>query len=94
MSPMSGCGSRRVNDRVSDHGGREHGGRDREAFIEHAQKTAAVFVIVLVVWAASGFGYFWPGWVLLFLGLKLGNHARRAYGGSAADDPDDVEALA
>jgi hypothetical protein len=77
---MSGCGVRRYGD-------------SKEAFIRHAQKMAGVFMVVLFIWAVTGFGAFWPGWVLLIGGLKLGNHARRVYGGTHIDDPDDVEAL-
>jgi hypothetical protein len=79
MDSMAGCGVRRSGD-------------SKEAFIQHAQKMAGVFVVVLFIWAVTGFGAFWPGWVLLFGGLKLGNHARRVYGGGA-DEPDEVEAL-
>lgn len=60
----------------------------QQAFIAHAQKAAGIFFITLVVWALSGAGYFWPGWVLLVMGLKLGNHARRVYGGGRVDDAD------
>jgi hypothetical protein len=28
------------------------------------------------IWALTGAGYFWPGWVMLFIGIDI---ARRAY---------------
>jgi hypothetical protein len=63
-----------------------------QGFIAHAQKTAMLFVVVLAVWALSGFGYFWPAWVLLFAGLKLGAHARRVYVHRADFDGDGFDA--
>lgn len=48
-------------------------------FVQHAQKAAAVVLVCLFIWAATGFGYFWPVWVMLFVGLGLGGHARRVY---------------
>ncbi len=50
-----------------------------EGFLAHAQKTGTIFFISLMIWALAGFGYFWPAWVLLFCGVKLGAHARRVY---------------
>ena len=28
-------------------------------------------IVLIVIWAASGAGYFWPGWVMLWWGLAL-----------------------
>lgn len=70
-----GCGTRRF-------------GNSTEGFVAHAQKMAGLFAICIVIWAATGFGGFWPGWVLLFGGLSLGNHARRVYGGRRDDELD------
>jgi hypothetical protein len=65
----------------------------REGFIAHAQKSAVLFAIVLGIWALTGFVGFWPGWVLLFCGLKLGAHARRVYSvGPLSDDDADEQA--
>lgn len=50
-----------------------------DGFIAHAQKTGSIFFLSLVIWAVAGFGYFWPAWVLLVCGMKLGVHARRVY---------------
>jgi hypothetical protein len=57
-----------------------------EGFVAHAQKAAGILFVVLAVWALTGFGGFWPGWVLLFLGLSLGKHARQVYGRDRADE--------
>jgi signal transduction histidine kinase len=37
----------------------------------HAFLTGLADAIVLVVWAAAGFGSFWPGWVIVATGLLL-----------------------
>ena len=47
----------------------------------HAYTTALVDAIVLVVWAAAGFGSFWPGWVIVATGLVLALHAVRSLRG-------------
>jgi hypothetical protein len=48
------------------------------ARVERKHKLRADFVVYLVVnaalvvaWAVTGFGYFWPGWVLGFWGVFL-----------------------
>ena len=54
-------------------------GSSHEGFVQHAQRVGTVVLICVVVWAATGFGTFWPLWVALFLGVKLAAHARLAY---------------
>lgn len=54
-------------------------GRER-AFVAHAQRSGTVALLCVAIWMATGFGYFWPGWVLLFLALRLGIFASRVYG--------------
>jgi signal transduction histidine kinase len=44
------------------------------AFRVHAFATALADVIVLIVWAATGGGTFWPAWVLVGTGLPLALH--------------------
>jgi hypothetical protein len=48
-------------------------------FVAHAQRAGAIVLLCLLIWAMSGAGYFWPGWVLLGLGFKLGIYARSVY---------------
>ena len=47
------------------------------------QGLAFVFVICTVIWAVSGAGYFWPGWMLIPLGFAvmahLGNRGKRGH---------------
>jgi hypothetical protein len=65
--------------------------RNQRSFMWHAQRYGGVVLVCLVVWALSGFGYFWPAWVIVIGGLKLGFHARRAYGRSDDWDDDDID---
>jgi signal transduction histidine kinase len=49
--------------------------RRRRAFLVHATSTGAVCALVVVVWALTGRGYFWPEWAILPLALVLAIHA-------------------
>lgn len=53
-----------------------------KGFVAMAQFYGVAVVICLVVWAATGAGYFWPQWVLLGVLIKLGISARLVYGRS------------
>ncbi|HKP19095.1 MAG TPA: sensor domain-containing protein [Gaiellaceae bacterium] len=46
----------------------------RRLLAVHAGVTAALFLFVTLVWAVTGRGHFWPGWVLLGLGQPLAIH--------------------
>jgi hypothetical protein len=46
----------------------------------HAVVYCAVNVLLVVIWAASGAGYFWPIWVIGGWGIGLAAHAWRVYG--------------
>jgi hypothetical protein len=52
------------------------------AFVSMAQFYGVAIVICLVVWAATGADYFWPGWVILGVVVKMGVTARFLYGRS------------
>jgi signal transduction histidine kinase len=49
--------------------------RRRHALVLHGIFTAAVTALVVVIWALTGRGYFWPEWPILALGLVLAIHA-------------------
>ena len=51
----------------------------RRAFKESLLSYAVVNVVLIVIWALAGGGYFWPGWVLVVWGIGLALHALRAY---------------
>lgn len=48
----------------------------RHGLGEHARAFVAVHVLLVAIWALSGFGYFWVGWSLMGWGIGLLAHAR------------------
>lgn len=74
----------------------------REAAIEHLKAKrefathVAAYVIVntglVIIWALSGAGYFWPIWAIAGWGVGLAFHAWNVYGGSRAITEDDIRA--
>jgi len=53
---------------------------DKRDFRTHALVYCAVNTLLLVIWAASGAGYFWPIWVIAGWGIGLAAHAWGIYG--------------
>ncbi len=53
---------------------------DKRDFRNHALVYCAVNTLLVVIWAASGAGYFWPIWVIAGWGIGLAAHAWRIYG--------------
>ncbi len=47
----------------------------------HVVKYLAVMAMLVVVWALTGAGYFWPVWPMLGWGIGLLSHAGRARAG-------------
>lgn len=47
----------------------------RRGVLTHAATDAAVVTLLLVIWAFTGLGYFWPVWVVMPLAALLGGHA-------------------
>ncbi len=72
-------------------------------FVAHAQKYGLVVLVMLGIWALTGFAGAWPFWVAGIMAFKLAAHARAVYGGrgwgggdgegggesGAAPDPED-----
>jgi hypothetical protein len=52
----------------------------------------AAFAVVIggltAIWAAAGFGYFWPIWPMIGWGMVVSGHACSAHFLKAAEDPD------
>ena len=46
----------------------------------HAVVYGTVNLMLVVIWAASGAGYFWPIWPIAGWGIALAFHARTVYG--------------
>ena len=53
---------------------------NRRVFKTHAVVYVAVNTMLVVLWAASGAGYFWPLWPILGWGVGLAMHAWTVYG--------------
>ena len=62
--------------------------RRERAFVHHAQRSGTILLICLAIWLFTGAGYFWPVWVLLFVGIKVGLHAWHVYGQPVTADVD------
>ena len=50
-------------------------GPTRRGLVAHAAVEAAIASVLLVIWAITGHGYFWPIWPILPFALTLGMHA-------------------
>jgi uncharacterized membrane protein len=50
---------------------------------------AGVIALMIVIWALSGGGYFWPIWVVFGLGIALVSTAWQAYGPASAPITED-----
>ena len=59
-----------------------------QAFFGFVQKMAGIVMICLAIWLFTGAGYFWPAWVILGVGVKIGIHARHTFGRSSS--PSDI----
>jgi uncharacterized membrane protein len=45
--------------------------KSRRALVSQVVAFCVVNVAMIVIWLATGGGYFWPGWVLLGTGIAL-----------------------
>ena len=50
--------------------------RSRQELHDHVRAFVAVQLLLIAIWALSGFGYFWVVWPLLGWGIGLVAHAR------------------
>jgi hypothetical protein len=66
--------------------------RKRE-FRNHALIYCAVNLLLVVIWAASGGGYFWPIWVIAGWGIGLAAHAWQTYGHKPISESDIIEEM-
>jgi Domain of unknown function (DUF1707)/2TM domain len=60
--------------------------RARAAFQRHLLWYLCINGLLVVIWALTGFGYFWPVWPILGWGIGLASHAFAAYGPRADED--------
>ena len=45
--------------------------KNRRALVSQAVAFCVVNILMIVIWWATGGGYFWPGWILLGTGIAL-----------------------
>src|SRR3954452_11810797 len=48
---------------------------DRREFAEHLRFYLSVMALLVVIWALSGMGYFWPIWPIVGWGIGIVSHA-------------------
>jgi hypothetical protein len=65
--------------------------KDRRDFFTHLTTYVVVNTAVVLIWAITGQGYFWPAWVLLGWGVGLVLHALTWAGPLHEVDDDDVD---
>jgi len=66
---------------------------DKRDFRNHALVYCAVNALLVVIWAASGAGYFWPIWPIAGWGIALALHAWRTFGQKPISEADIVEEM-
>jgi hypothetical protein len=53
--------------------------KDKRDFKSHVVVYVIVNTLLVVIWALSGAGYFWPIWTIVGWGIGLAFHAWNAY---------------
>jgi hypothetical protein len=48
---------------------------ERREFVEHLRFYLSIMTLLVVIWALTGMGYFWPIWPILGWGLAIVSHA-------------------
>ena len=66
---------------------------DKRDFRNHAVIYCAVNILLVVIWAASGAGYFWPIWPIAGWGIALALHAWQTFGQKTISEADIVEEM-
>ncbi len=66
---------------------------DKREFRTHAVVYCMVNSLLVVIWAGSGAGYFWPVWVIAGWGIALALHAWRIFGQTPISEDDIVEEM-
>jgi fatty acid desaturase len=65
--------------------------KDKRDFKTHAVSYVVVNLFLIGVWAVSGGGYFWPGWVLAGWGVGLVLHGWQTYRGERPISEEDIQ---
>ena len=65
--------------------------KDKREFKTHAVSYVVVNLFLIGVWAVSGGGYFWPGWVMAGWGIGLVLHGWQTYRGERPITEEDIQ---
>ena len=65
--------------------------KDKRDFKTHAVSYVVVNLFLIGVWAVSGGGYFWPGWVMAGWGIGLVLHGWQTYRGERTITEEDIQ---
>ena len=63
----------------------------KQEFRSHLVSFLLVNTFLVVIWAMSGAGFFWPAFVILSWGIGLGMHGWSAYGPPPVATKDQIE---
>ena len=66
---------------------------DKRDFRNHALLYCAVNTLLVVIWAASGAGSFWPIWPIAGWGIGIAFHGWHVYGERPITEDDIVEEM-
>ena len=66
---------------------------DKRDFRNHVFVYCAVNALLVVIWAATGAGYFWPIWAIGGWGIGLAAHAWNVYGQKPISEADIAEEM-
>ena len=65
--------------------------KDKREFKTHVVSYVVVNLFLIGVWAVSGGGYFWPGWVMAGWGIGLVLHGWQTYRGERPITEQDIQ---
>jgi fatty acid desaturase len=65
--------------------------KDKRDFKSHVVSYVVVNLFLVGVWAVSGGGYFWPGWVMAGWGIGLVLHGWQTYRGERPITEEDIQ---
>ena len=66
---------------------------EKREFRNHVFVYCAVNALLVVIWAATGAGYFWPIWAIGGWGIGLAAHAWNVYGQKPISEADIAEEM-